>query len=111
MTFPFPYALCKHVSLDVNSEAAPVRTGRRVERVSRGLSGVCWSPWPAGLCSAAPADCKQITHTENTSAQAINKSRTKHTHSLSRRSLVSCFVPSWFTMLLICAAKVKKHKF
>lgn len=68
MTFPFlfsfPYALCKHVSL-----AAPVRTGRRVERVSRGLSGVCWSPWPAGLCSAAPADCKQITHTENTSAQ------------------------------------------
>ncbi len=77
MTFPFlfsfSYALCKHVSLEVKSEpaytSAPVRTGRRIERVSRGLSGVCWSPWPAGLCSAAPADCKQITHTENTSAQ------------------------------------------
>lgn len=48
---------------------APVQTGRQVERVRRGLSGVCWSPWPAGLCSAAPADCKQITNAENTRAR------------------------------------------
>lgn len=71
MTFPFlfacRYASCKHISLEVKSDSAhtsaPVRTGTRVERASRGLSGACWSPWPAGLCSAAPADCKQITHT------------------------------------------------
>lgn len=40
-------------------------------------------------------------HKRNRKCTAVTKSRTKHTHSLSRRSLVSCFVPSWFTMLLI----------
>lgn len=71
-------AICKHffnflmlhvnIALRLKCEPAhtnaPVQTGRRVEKGRRGLSGVCWSPWPAGLCSAAPADCKQITHWE-----------------------------------------------
>lgn len=38
-------------------------------RESQGLSGVCWSPLPAGLCRAAYTDCKQITCAEHERAQ------------------------------------------